>query len=239
MPHITNSETLRFVPSSPGFRRRTQLVNALLENWRIVAGTGSCLEAHLVARLALTASRLHLCGIGTTAQEVWDLAQQQAQIDSKLLVVLTDSIGADQGRQLMRRLRRSYSKVQILLLVQSDHWLSPEALAECRAQAIVHVRSFGSGALIRALQDMRHGRTYVDPRILDVANQRRTIALSGRERQVLMGLSRGLANRAIAEEMGIATTTVRDYVSSLMRKLNVGNRTEVVAQAMTLGLVRH
>jgi hypothetical protein len=34
-------ETLRFLPRSPGFIRRTRLVNGLLGGWSIVIGTGS------------------------------------------------------------------------------------------------------------------------------------------------------------------------------------------------------
>ena len=231
---------LRFLSSSPGFRRRTQLVNALLGSWPIVSGTGSWLEAHLVARLALTARLPNLCGTGINEQEVWDLVQQQWEGDEKpreVLVMLTDSIAADQGRRLIRRLRRGGSRLKILLLVQQDHWLTAEALASCQAQAIVHVESFGSGRLIRALQALRRGQTYLDPRLQERLQQQAAITLSGREQQVLTGLSRGLTNKAIALESGIAATTVRDYVSSLIRKLGAGNRTDVVARALAMGLV--
>jgi len=228
---------MRFVPTSPGFIRRTRLVNALLGSWPIVAGTGSWLEAHLVARLALTARVPNLCGSGINEQEVWDLVRQQAAEGRETLVLLTDSIAADQGRRLIRRLRRSRARVLILLLVQQDHWLTAEALADCQAQAIVHVESFGSGRFIRALQALRHGQSYLDPRLQERLRQPAVITLSAREQQVLTGLARGLTNKAIALESGIAATTVRDYVSGLIRKLGVSNRTEVLARAISLGLV--
>ena len=226
---------LRFVPTSPGFIRRTRLVNALLGGWPIVVGTGSWLEAHLVALLARVPN---LCGSGINEQEVWDLVRQQSQQGREALVVLTDSIAADQGRRLIRRLRRSRARVLILLLVQQEHWLTAEALADCQAHSIVHVESFGSGTLIRALQALRHGQTFLDPRLRERLQQQAAITLSGREQQVLVGLSRGLTNKAIALESGIATTTVRDYVSSLIRKLAVSNRTEVLSRALDLGLIR-
>ena len=238
LPHADLSSALRFVPTSPGFIRRTRLVNALLGGWPIVAGTGSWLEAHLVARLALVARVPNLCGSGINEQEVWDLVRQQAAEGREMLVVLTDSIAADQGRRLIRRLRRSRARVLILLLVHQDHWLTAEALAKWQAHAIVHVESFGSSTLIRALQALRHGQTFLDPRLQERLQQQAAIALSGREQQVLAGLSRGLTNKAIALESGIAATTVRDYVSSLIRKLGVSNRTEVLIRALDLGLIR-
>ncbi len=238
VPSADLRSTLRFLPNSPGFRRRTLLVNALLAHWPIVAGTGSWLEAHLAARLALAAQLPRLCGCGISEQEVLDLVRQQRQEGTVPLVLLSDSIAADQGRRLIRRLRHGRSRVLVLLLVQSDHWLTAEALAECQAQAIVHVQSFGSGTLIRALQALRRGQRYCDPRLQERLQQQAAIALSRREQQVLIGLSRGLPNKAIALEMGIAPTTVRDYVSGLIRKLSVSNRTEVLARAMALGLIR-
>ena len=55
---------------------------------------------------------------------------------------------------------------------------------------------------------------------------------------VLQGLARGLSNNHIAEEAEIASTTVRDYVSRLCRRLGAANRTQVVSRAIALGLVK-
>jgi len=233
-------ETLRFLSTSPGFIRRTRLVNQLLGSWAIVIGTGSWLEAHLVTRLGLASRTPNLRGCGINAQQVWDLVQRELQQGQKQvpLVILTDSLEADQGRALMRRLRSRRRSLQILLLVQDDQWLSAEALAECQAQAIVHVQSFGRGTLVRALQALRRGQTFLDPRLQAHLQEPGGIALNGRERQTLHGLARGLTNKQIAQENEIAATTVRDYVSSLCRKLGVHNRTQVVSRAIALGLAR-
>ncbi|MFM7513384.1 MAG: response regulator transcription factor, partial [Cyanobium sp.] len=87
------------------------------------------------------------------------------------------------------------------------------------------------------LQALRHGQTFLDPRLQARLQQQAAIALSGREQQVLVGLARGLTNKAIALESGIATTTVRDYISSMIRKLAVSNRTEVLSRAIALELL--
>jgi DNA-binding NarL/FixJ family response regulator len=52
--------------------------------------------------------------------------------DAPALLILSDSIEPDQGRRLIRRLRRRRSDLQILLLVQDDHWLTLETLSACR-----------------------------------------------------------------------------------------------------------
>jgi LuxR family transcriptional regulator, maltose regulon positive regulatory protein len=62
--------------------------------------------------------------------------------------------------------------------------------------------------------------------------------LSARELQVLELLAAGLPNRAIAEELVVTLDTVKSHVSNLFAKLGTTNRTQAVARARALGLVR-
>lgn len=234
-------EAHRFLPGSRAFLRRTRLVNSLLGGWPIVFGSGSWLEAHLVTRLAVASRQPNLRGCGITEEEVWDLVEQELEEGNRgaPLVVLCDSLGADQGSALTQRLRNLNPAVQVLVLVQNDQWLTADTLAKCQAQAIVHAESFGTGVVIRALQALRRGQTYRDPRIRERLDNTRALQLTGRERQVLQGLARGLSNKQIAQNAEIAATTVRDYVSRLCRRLGAANRTQVVTRAIALGLVEH
>ncbi len=235
-------ESRRFLPGSRAFLRRTRLVNSLLGGWPIVFGSGSWLEAHLVARLALASRQPNLRGCGITEQEVWDLVQQELELEQgnrgAPLVVICDSLAADKGQALTRRLLSSSEALQIILVVQNDQWLTAASLADCQAQAIVHGESFGTGVVIRALQALRRRQTYVDPRLHERLQAPAVVQLNGRERQVMQGLVRGLSNKQIAEEAEIATTTVRDYVSRLCRRLGAANRTQVVSRAIALGLAQ-
>ena len=51
--------------------------------------------------------------------------------------------------------------------------------------------------------------------------------LTPREIDVLKCVANGMANKQIALELSISTTTVRTHVSSMMRKLNLENRTQL------------
>ena len=55
--------------------------------------------------------------------------------------------------------------------------------------------------------------------------------LTGRQRQVLDGLSRGMTNRQIAKSLMVTERTVKAHVKELMRRLGASNRTQVVAIA--------
>lgn len=54
--------------------------------------------------------------------------------------------------------------------------------------------------------------------------------MTNRELEILELLSYGKTNKQIAAELGISDFTVRDHVSSLLRKSGARNRTELVAR---------
>ena len=64
-----------------------------------------------------------------------------------------------------------------------------------------------------------------------------TEALSARESEVLALMSQGLANKNIADQLGISEHTVKFHVSSILSKLAVASRTEAVARGVRDGLI--
>jgi ATP/maltotriose-dependent transcriptional regulator MalT len=61
--------------------------------------------------------------------------------------------------------------------------------------------------------------------------------LSERERLIVALMGRGLSNKQIAVELGIAPETVKSHAKHLYTKLSVRNRTEAVTLASRLGLL--
>lgn len=64
-----------------------------------------------------------------------------------------------------------------------------------------------------------------------------SVNLSKRERDVLELLARGVTNDVIAKELGIATQTVRNYLSAVYDKLGVRSRGEAIVWARERGIV--
>jgi LuxR family transcriptional regulator, maltose regulon positive regulatory protein len=62
--------------------------------------------------------------------------------------------------------------------------------------------------------------------------------LSDRELEVLQLLAVGEPNQAIAEKLVITLDTVKRHVTHILSKLGAANRTQAVARARQLGLLR-
>jgi DNA-binding CsgD family transcriptional regulator len=63
-------------------------------------------------------------------------------------------------------------------------------------------------------------------------------ALTPREYQVLSLLAEGASNKAIARRLAISVHTVKFHIASLLEKLDAEGRTEAVALAARLGVIR-
>jgi LuxR family maltose regulon positive regulatory protein len=87
--------------------------------------------------------------------------------------------------------------------------------------------------LIRAFQP-----TAAPPASRDTAMAGLAGPLSDRELEVLRLLAAGKSNQQIADELVVTLATVKKHVGSILGKLVAGNRTQAVARARVLGLLR-
>jgi DNA-binding NarL/FixJ family response regulator len=62
-------------------------------------------------------------------------------------------------------------------------------------------------------------------------------SLTARELDVLELLAQGLANKAIADRLGISDQTVKFHVASITSKLGAANRTDAVRLGVRRGLI--
>ncbi len=102
-----------------------------------------------------------------------------------------------------------------------------------RAELFDAVRTIHSGGSLlqpvvtgRLLDHMRHERDAPEPD-----------PLTPRELEVLALLARGLPNKEIANSLYIGERTVKFHVSSILAKLDAGNRTEATRIAISRGLI--
>ena len=102
--------------------------------------------------------------------------------------------------------------------------------------------------LVRAIRGTAAGESHVDPEVAGkllrhVQHAHPTSpdtaaldALTDREMDVLRLLARGRSNDEIAGELFLTQGTVRNYVSSILQKLDVADRTQAALLALRYGL---
>ncbi|MBL8076995.1 MAG: response regulator transcription factor [Anaerolineales bacterium] len=105
------------------------------------------------------------------------------------------------------------------------------------------LKQIGSDDLVKALDSVGRGEALLDPAVTQRVFQevRRAVKdeeasafsnLSQQEKHVLLLVSEGKTNREIAKGLFLGEGTVRNYVSSILSKLNVNNRAEAAAYAV-------
>jgi DNA-binding NarL/FixJ family response regulator len=91
--------------------------------------------------------------------------------------------------------------------------------------------------LVRAIHATSAGGTYVDGRLAGQLSARDAV-LTERELATLRLLADGARNEQIGQRLSISTETVKVHVTKAMRKLGATTRTQAVAEALRLGLIR-
>jgi NarL family two-component system response regulator LiaR len=157
-------------------------------------------------------------------------------------VVLMDLVmpGLD-GIEALRRLRERAPGTRAIVLSSfiDDDKLFPAVRAGAAGYLLKDVQP---QELVAAIRTVHAGGSLLHPvvaaRLLDeLAGSAPLEQLTAREREVLALIGRGLANKVIARELGIAEKTVKAHVSSVLSKLGLTDRTQAALFAVREGLV--
>lgn len=93
--------------------------------------------------------------------------------------------------------------------------------------------------LLEAIRAVAAGQRHLPAEIADLFVQRsQQEPLSARELQILQGIYSGASNKDLAATMGLSAKTIEMYVTRLLAKLEVKNRTEAIAKGLSRGWIR-
>jgi PAS domain S-box-containing protein len=169
------------------------------------------------------------------ALRMWSSAEDQAKLRR---------LGEAPFRNQELSLRTRRGEVRHILLSREVIDLGGERLNLKQFYDITE-RKQGETQLMAALQRVMSDTSWFAQKVMEELAQVKVgglepgprVELSKRERDVLEGLARGLGNDTIAAELGIATQTVRNYISTIYDKLEVHSRGEAIVWARERGIV--
>lgn len=190
-----------------------------------------------IAQLIDAQHDLEIVGEAGTVREALRRIEATQPDVAVLDVRLPDGSGID----LCRSVRSAIPAVSCLILTayDDDHALRSAVLAGASGYVLKDVRG---PSLVTAIRKAADGATVQAPEILKrVARELHPDTsppslepdpgLSLRERQVLGLIADGMTNREIAERLGLAEKTVKNYVSGLLAKLGMERRTQAAVYA--------
>ena len=158
-------------------------------------------------------------------------------------VVIMDPIGLSPiGMEVIRQVVSSFPETHAVVLTANHQ--EKQLFAAVRAGARGYLaKSADITEVLEAIRAVAYGEALISPelavQLLDEFARLSYVetGLTARERDILNAIVRGDSNREIANQLGLSEKTVKNYVSEILSKLNVRDRTEAAVYALQMGLV--
>jgi DNA-binding NarL/FixJ family response regulator len=177
----------------------------------------------------------------TVVAEAESVAAAVAAVDQYRpdVVVMDVRLSDGSGIEATREIRARYPETRVLMLTSfADHEaLFSSIMAGASGYVLKQIRG---NELVSAVRSVGEGQNLIDPALTGVVMERlragagsgrdeRLMRLSPQEERVLELIATGRTNREIGTELHLSEKTVRNYVSSILAKLEVARRAEAAA----------
>lgn len=213
-------------------------------------------EREALYRLGLTSSLesvddFAIVGAASEVEHAYDLADEELPAVALLGTTLLDASGV----QLAAEFRRRFPAVATIVLSAQES--DDEFFAALRAGVAAYcgrdidedtlhayIRRAAGGEYV--INEQLLSKPYVAARVLDQFRgpldqepplTAALMPLTDRELQILREISTGHTNAQIAEQLGISAQTVKNHVTSILRKMAVNDRTQAVVTALRRGWI--
>lgn len=178
---------------------------------------------------------LHVVAEAGTLQESIVQADRTRPDVVVMDVRLADGSGIEATREI--RARRPQTQVLMLTSFADDEALFASIMAGASGYVLKQIRG---GELVRAIRAVGQGQSLLDPAVtasvLDrlrrgkhLLRDEKLARLSPQEERILTLVAEGLTNKEIGTQLKLAEKTVKNYVSTVLSKLEVQRRAEAAA----------
>jgi DNA-binding NarL/FixJ family response regulator len=172
-------------------------------------------------------------------------------------IVLMDlSLPAPGGLDTTQRIRREFPAIAVVVMAQDEDEESLFASIKAGAAAFV-IKDISPEDLIHVIRRVSQGEFLINDKVFSkpavasrVLKEFRELAVYGQEAQpifaplspreveILDNIAQGMTNKQVAYALSISEQTVKNHMSSILRKLAVNDRTQAVVYAMRQGWIK-
>ncbi len=157
---------------------------------------------------------------------------------SKPHIVIVDSlIGAGQETSFFANIRETNIDVKIIVLASNADKLKALDYFKKGANAYL-LKNTNINEILHVINKVMDGGQYLDPAVaenfLDEREVKTAISseysmLTKQEMKILQLLGQGKTNKEMAKELYLSIGTIKNYLSNILRKLKLRNRSEAIA----------
>jgi len=172
---------------------------------------------------------------GTVAEAVEQARRHQPEI-----VIMDVRLPDGSGIEACREIRAEFPATRVVMLTSypDEEAVLSAIVAGASGYLLKQIRARD---LVSALEAVGRGESLLDPAVTEkVLDRIRRIAtgsqeadelsqLTGQERKILLLVAEGMTNKEIAAEIFLSDKTVKNYVSSILAKLNLERRAQAAA----------
>ena len=159
------------------------------------------------------------------------------------VVLLDNHLPGVRGVDAIAGLREAAPGAQVLMLTVSED--SADLAAALRSGAGGYLlKTCDTDELVAAIRRARQGRVIIGSQMgamlaramsepqASAGADAELAQLTPREREIAAAIARGASNKLIGRELGIAETTVKVHVQSILRKLDLASRVQIAGWAL-------
>lgn len=163
----------------------------------------------------------------------------QAERTKPDVIVMDVRLADGSGIEATREIRAQSPETKVLMLTSfaDDEALFASIMAGASGYVLKQIRG---DDLVRAIRSVGRGNSLLDPAVTATVLERlrkgkhllrdeRLARLSAQEERILTLVAEGHTNRQIGSQLKLAEKTVKNYVSTILSKLEVGRRAEAAA----------
>ena len=160
------------------------------------------------------------------------------------VILLDINMPGKNGIETLKTLKILYPDIKVVMLtVENDKKTIMESI-DIGADAYILKESAGS-EIVNAIRNVYLGEKYIDKSLIkvmfldiksNVACKNKEIEslklLTNRELNILYEISKGLKNKEIAETLFLSEKTVKNYITSIFKKIEVEDRVQATIYAI-------
>ena len=197
-----------------------------------------------ISALLALAGDIDVVGEATNGNEALQVIEK-LQPDVVLMDVAMPIMG---GLEATRRITKDYPNTKVLIITQHDDKEYVFPVIEAGAKGLIS-KAGASSELALGIRAVYQGNSFLSPSVAKVlvenyqntANERSQQdpykKLTEREREVLKLITEGYKTQEIADMLVITPKTVEGHKTSLMAKLDVHNKIDLVKYALRKGII--